>query len=53
MSTHSRRDESDDSDVVDEIEIDEDALEMAAGGQLLNSTEIVFASTFVPFDSSF
>lgn len=38
---------------VDEIEIDDEALEMASGGQNENSTEIVYASTFVPFDSSF
>jgi hypothetical protein len=36
-----------------EREIDDDALEAATGGQLDNSTEIVYASTFVPFDSSF
>ena len=38
---------------VDEVEIDDEALEMASGGQMDNSTEIVYASTFVPFDSSF
>ena len=37
----------------DEIEIDDDALEQATGGQMDNSTEIVYASTYVPFDSSF
>jgi hypothetical protein len=37
----------------DEVEIDDEALEVASGGQMLNSTEIVYASTFVPFDSSF
>lgn len=36
-----------------ELELDDDALEAAAGGQSTNSTLIVFASTFVPFDSSF
>jgi hypothetical protein len=33
--------------------IDEDALKGISGGQMLNSTEIVYASTYVPFDSSF
>jgi hypothetical protein len=37
----------------DEVEIDDEALEVASGGQMNNSTEIVYASTFVPFDSSF
>ena len=41
-----------------EIELDDEALEVAAGGysgegQMDNSTMIVYASTFVPFDSSF
>ncbi|AWR20696.1 hypothetical protein [Aurantimicrobium photophilum] len=40
-----------------EIELDDDALELAAGGSsgsgMMNSTEIVYASTFIPFDSSF
>lgn len=40
-----------------EVELDDDALELAAGGSsvgmTLNSTEAVFASTFIPFDSSF
>jgi hypothetical protein len=40
-------------DTTDEVEIDDDALEMATGGQNTNSTMLVFASTFVPFDSSF
>ncbi len=33
--------------------LDDAALEAASGGQMTNSTEIVYASTFVPFDSSF
>ena len=36
-----------------EVLIDDAALEAASGGQMTNSTEIVYASTFVPFDSSF
>lgn len=38
-----------------EQEIDDEALEAAAGGSApqLNKTEIVYASTFVPFDNSF
>jgi hypothetical protein len=36
-----------------EIPISDDMLEAASGGQMNNSTEIVYASTFVPFDSSF
>lgn len=41
-----------------EVELDDDALELAAGGYSgggtsLNSTELVYASTFIPFDSSF
>jgi len=38
-----------------EQEVDDSALEAAAGGSggLTNKTEIVYASTFVPFDSSF
>lgn len=39
-----------------EIELDDDALELAAGGssesERVNSTD-VYASTFIPFDSSF
>ena len=34
-------------------EISDADLEAAAGGQCDNSTEIVYASTYVPFDSSF
>lgn len=41
--------ESDSEDVV----LDDAVLEAAAGGQNVNSTQIVYASTFVPFDSSF
>lgn len=37
----------------DEVEIDDEALEAATGGQNVNSTLLVYASTFVPFDSSF
>lgn len=33
--------------------LDDAALEAASGGQMTNSTEIVYASTFIPFDSSF
>lgn len=33
--------------------IDDDTLASAAGGQTLNSTELIYASTFIPFDSSF
>lgn len=33
--------------------LSDELLEAAAGGQMDNSTEIVYASTFVPFDSSF
>lgn len=36
-----------------EVELSDEALAAAAGGQNTNSTQIVFASTFVPFDSSF
>lgn len=36
-----------------EVPISDDMLEAASGGQMNNSTEIVYASTFVPFDSSF
>ncbi|HLP23347.1 MAG TPA: hypothetical protein VK139_04820 [Microbacteriaceae bacterium] len=38
-----------------EIELTDEALELASGGAVgdINSTEIVFASTFIPFDSSF
>jgi hypothetical protein len=41
-----------------EVELDDDALELAAGGfsdsgTQANSTMIVYASTFIPFDSSF
>ncbi|MEI2727499.1 MAG: hypothetical protein V9E85_13860 [Candidatus Nanopelagicales bacterium] len=35
------------------VPIDEDALKGISGGQMMNSTEIVYASTYVPFDSSF
>lgn len=49
--------EQSNSGVSTEIEIDDDALELAAGGggggQMDNATEIVYASTFIPFDSSF
>lgn len=37
---------------IDEI-LDDDALAEASGGQTDNSVEIVYSSTFVPFDSSF
>ena len=33
--------------------LDDAALDAASGGQTTNSTLIVYASTFVPFDSSF
>ena len=33
--------------------LDDKLLEAAAGGQMDNATEIVYATTFVPFDSSF
>lgn len=33
--------------------IDDDVLQAVVGGQMTNSTEIVYASTYVPFDSSF
>jgi len=41
-----------------ETELDDDALELAAGGSSagftqVNSTTAVYASTFIPFDSSF
>lgn len=36
-----------------DLEVDDATLAQAAGGQNLNSTELVYASTFVPFDSSF
>lgn len=43
-----------------EIELDDDALALAAGGSglsgdsmSLNTTELVYAQTFIPFDSSF
>ena len=36
-----------------EVELDDEVLDAVAGGQNVNSTQIVFASTFVPFDSSF
>lgn len=41
-----------------EIELEDDALELAAGGfsdsgPQTNTTTIVYASTFIPFDSSF
>jgi hypothetical protein len=42
-----------DAPVDGEVEVDDDALAAASGGQMDNSTEIVYASTFVPFDSSF
>ncbi len=42
-----------DSPTAGEEVLDDSALEAASGGQMTNSTEIVFASTFVPFDSSF
>lgn len=37
----------------DSHEISDADLEAAAGGQCDNSTEIVYATTFIPFDSSF
>lgn len=40
-------------DSTDEVEIDDEALELATGGQNANCTELIYASTFVPFDSSF
>jgi hypothetical protein len=36
-----------------DLVLDDDSLEAASGGQNTNSTLIVYASTFVPFDSSF
>mgnify|MGYP000022790129 CR=1 FL=1 len=59
MSDHATSDEHPADDVEPdearpgEVEIDDEALEMASGGQMDNSTEIVYASTYVPFDSSF
>lgn len=35
------------------IPLTDEVLEAVTGGQMDNSTEIVYASTFVPFDSSF
>lgn len=37
----------------DDVVLSDDQLAAAAGGQMDNSTEIVYASTYVPFDSSF
>ena len=37
---------------IDEI-LDDDALSAASGGQMLNVTTLVYASTYVPFDTSF
>ena len=36
----------------DEI-LDDDALAEASGGQTNNSVEIIYSSTFVPFNSSY
>ena len=36
-----------------EVELSDEALDAVAGGQNTNSTMIVYASTFVPFDASF
>lgn len=43
------------SDQVPKVEpLSDDLLEAASGGQMeTNSTEVVYASTFIPFDSSF
>lgn len=38
---------------VDEIELSDDALDLASGGDGLNGITVVYASTFIPFDSSF
>lgn len=38
---------------LEEVELDDEVLDQAAGGGETNSTMIVYASTFVPFDSSF
>ncbi len=46
-------DETQDSAASEDQVLDDAALEAASGGQMLNSTELVFASTFIPFDSSF
>jgi hypothetical protein len=54
MSDQATPDDDQDVDAeAGEVEVDDEALEMASGGQMDNSTEIVYASTFVPFDSSF
>jgi len=54
MSEHGIPDEDHGIDAEDdEIEVDDEALDAASGGQMMNSTEIVYVSTFVPFDSSF
>ncbi len=42
-----------DSPTAGEEVLDDAALEAASGGQMLNSTQIVYSSTFIPFDSSF
>lgn len=34
-------------------EISDADLEAAAGGQADNSTELIYANTYIPFDSSF
>lgn len=36
-----------------DVALDDEALAEASGAQSTNATEIVYASTFVPFDSSF
>ena len=53
MHHHSASDDVGPEAEIAEIEVDDEALEAASGGQQMNSTEIIYASTFVPFDSSF
>jgi hypothetical protein len=48
MTTASKGPEGD-----SEVEIDDDALDLAAGGSGVNATSGAHASTFIPFDSSF
>lgn len=52
MATDAQESDSTPESAKDEV-LDDDALAAAAGGQNLNSTNLVYASTFIPFDSSF